>query len=533
MIAGIDDRFDWRRLRAKDPAALDVAAAEAHELARIVAAQTVVVEREAVVAEFDERHRTLSSAMWSPDVLDGYGLHSSLGAYTLARIAVGWVPSGHTGHRHEALRPRMVLQALVDQGVDETTAASVVGEWEGVEPGFRPDAKGLAISVIAGLAERSLMRHERNAALAQVAYSPRCLHRLAATCNLMASVRALLPWIPSPRLGPELVTAFGALALGRPDRVRELFGDAPAPLALRTLAELAGALMDLEAGVKPSFGEDMGEVMLPDRWAEDDAPVAADVDRGDAEGDAEALGGGGERENLGFAHDGTDSESEGSEVFGDTQSFDDSPSLRPHGWEEDVTPVDEQTLAAWTSALLSVSSLVSRRRALLGFKLPPRPDSVPPTPIAPDPRRLRIVLERIGGRDRLEGAMGESVDRLHSSPLETLFPAIRGVLRMIAASAEGIAVSEPTIKQSGNFGWLLSRARALSKVVQGDLDAALDAVARLSPELAPEGRWARSRQDRFGRGPVEPAATSESRPVAAILLSDLIQQLARTLAGTL
>ena len=100
--------------------------------------------------------------------------------------------------------------------------------------------------------------------------------------------------------------------------------------------------MDLEAGVKPSFGEDMGEVMLPDRWAEDDArsppmsteamqkamqrPWVVEVSaRIASRTTAQTLG---ER---------------GFEVFGDTQSFDDSPSLRPHGWEEDVTPVDEQT----------------------------------------------------------------------------------------------------------------------------------------------------------------------------------------------
>ena len=126
VIAGIDDRFDWRRLRAKDPAALDVAAAKLTNLR----------------GSLRLRRLWSNAKRWSPNSTNGivrFLPRCGLRTCWMATASIpAWAPthwhgsrlaapSGHTGHRHEALRPRMVLQALVDQGVDETTAASVVG----------------------------------------------------------------------------------------------------------------------------------------------------------------------------------------------------------------------------------------------------------------------------------------------------------------------------------------------------------------------------------------------------------------------
>src|SRR5688572_8521091 len=54
---------------------------EATELARAFALQTIVVERDASVDELRGRVEAIAETMWPPSPLQGYGLHSSLGAY--------------------------------------------------------------------------------------------------------------------------------------------------------------------------------------------------------------------------------------------------------------------------------------------------------------------------------------------------------------------------------------------------------------------------------------------------------------------
>src|SRR5262245_6828959 len=106
MQPGIDASplFDWPGVGRKDEAATRQARAEAHELARALAAHSIAVERDAVVEEFAERVKTFEVTLWPFDALAGYKLHSSLGAYLVARVAVGMVPSGSHALRHEPLR---------------------------------------------------------------------------------------------------------------------------------------------------------------------------------------------------------------------------------------------------------------------------------------------------------------------------------------------------------------------------------------------------------------------------------------------
>ena len=109
------------------------------------------------------------------------------------------------------------MAALVEHGLDELTAQSVLGDWAAVRADFVGNTDGLATSVIAGLAERTLARRERDDALSQVAYSPRCLARLASTCNLLAAVRAILPELPPGEMGARFVSSVASISFGRAD----------------------------------------------------------------------------------------------------------------------------------------------------------------------------------------------------------------------------------------------------------------------------------------------------------------------------
>ncbi|MCK6544324.1 hypothetical protein L6R52_00495, partial [Myxococcota bacterium] len=96
-------RFSWTGLGR---GGLDVEAGakrEALELARALAAQTIVLDKDAIADQLPDRARVITETMWPSSPLAGYGLHSSLGAYAVAKVAVGWAPSGIIGLRHEPL----------------------------------------------------------------------------------------------------------------------------------------------------------------------------------------------------------------------------------------------------------------------------------------------------------------------------------------------------------------------------------------------------------------------------------------------
>ena len=121
---------------------------------------------------------------------------------------------------------------------------------------------------------------------------------------------------------------------------------------------------------------------------------------------------------------------------------------------------------------------------------------------------------------------------MDGGPHDALLTPVRGALRAVLAASEGAAPSADDVAAAGDLAWAYARARALALIVQGELSEAIRAVSFLPAAAAPEGRWAQDRAVRFsGRAP-EPVPPEEVRPVAAALVADLVQQLARTLAGT-
>lgn len=270
----------WSELRRDDPEALRRAESEALEMARALAVESLASDRDAELVELDERRRHLSSAAWPAAPLEGYRLQSSLGAFVLARVAIAWVPAGQMGLRHRPLGADAVLRGLIQQGVDPVLARSVLGDWLGPHEGFRGTVEGLDAGSLAGLTERTLTRSERDAALSQVAASPRDLSRLAACLVLARSVRRLLPVLPGDGHGERLAATLALVATDRADRALELLsapggggsgvGEASPleqaggpPLAeglgTRAVRELALAIVALRSG--QSFE------LEPDLWA--------------------------------------------------------------------------------------------------------------------------------------------------------------------------------------------------------------------------------------------------------------------------
>ena len=211
--------------------------------------------------------------------------------------------------------------------------------------------------------------------------------------------------------------------------------------------------------------------------------------------------------------------------------------------DSETSPLSEDRVAAQVLALDAHRTLVGQAGELLGVRPGPRPFTVPDRPVPPDERLLAALDARDQAPSEDEGEdMTERIQidplvigqpfEVEGLPFDPVFSPVRGALRAIAKSPEGIAPTQEAVEAGGDLGWALARARALALLVRGDLSGAQAAVEGMTELEQPEARWAEDRALRFsGRAP-EPVDPREARPVAAALAADLTQQLARTLAGT-
>jgi hypothetical protein len=522
--------FDLGGLSRREPSAVADATAQAEELVRALAALGVIIDKDAVVEEVDARARALLATLWPERPLDGYQLHGSLGAYAIAKVAVAMVPAGSGALRHEPLKRTMLVHHLVEGGAEEATVASVLGDWAGASADFVAEPRGLDVSRLAGLAERTLTRSERDLALAQVAWSPRCLARFAATLQLLAATRRLLPLFPSSILGHELGIAAAGLALGRPERVLELLGaraERGILLAFRELAAAQWALARREAAQL----EPAPELSLPEfepRTARADAPVVDGAERASEDDEDDVLQVVEERIAASASAD-------------LPRMFEPAAEPRPAQWAE-VPPLSSEHLSNWKAARADAVSVTARRRTLLGLALLAPPPTSLPVPIPPD---VRVLASHFGPDDEpgneptqriswppTDATMAAAVRAARPDPVEALAPPVRAALRAVVAAAEGLAPSAAAVALSGDLSWVLARARALALVSRGDLAGAREALSGVPDDAAPEGRWARERALRAGSHPAEPVSPEEARAAAAALVGDLAHQLARTIAGT-
>jgi hypothetical protein len=515
--------FSWSRLAKGGTSEHDHARAEALELARALAAQTIVLEHDAVIEELPDRIRAIAETIWPQAPLQGYQLHSSLGAWAVAKVAWGWAPSGHIGLRHEPLDREGLLEDLLEHGVDRERANAVVGDWQRIEQGFVPDPMGLEVSRVAGLAECSLTRDERRRALSQVAYSARCLSRLASTINVLSVLRAVLPVLAPESFGHKVLTGLFAIALHRPDRALELIGDRHETLAVHTLSELALSLVSLSRGQKPLLGNE-GMMLVPE--ASDQAqppPVPQDSDDGD--------------DVLEIVEERVDHRLKAAPSATAFSGGNTTP--RPPRWTAPgIAPegIGDTELETWAAKAKTTRSTLGKRATLLGLRLPPPAATVLPIALPPDERLVQLANEpQSDQRDVTERVPAFVLMALEAfprsgSPLDAVLPPVRGALRAILKALDGQGPSEEAIKNAGDLRWVLLRARALARIVEGDLEAAVSALSGLPQGAAPESTWAQDRLRRYRRS--VRARPEEARELASGLINDLGHQLGRTIAGT-
>lgn len=470
---------------------------EAVALARAIVAQATLGDPDAELEELGERLEAELEVIWPEEApVEGYELHSSLGALLVARAALELVPSGRRSLRRKPLDRAGMIAALVKQGVDGAAAEATIGDWQEVWPDFSARPEGLSAAMIAGLSERSLTRKERDQALCQVAYSPRCLVRLAASCNLLGTVRALLASQPPAALGDAALLANAAVALGVPGRGLELLAQPEAP-TLRQQArwELLFAQQELSEGRAPALPEDPW-VRLP-------------AEGGPAEGEEGA-------------------EEDEDDVLEMVEEGAPAPSMiLPPRWglsPEETASAEE--IEAWNARRRAAGGMLSQRGSLLGVLPGPQPLTVRPQPLGPD---LRLMRQRAEGGE--EASEAEALI-LEGAEAELLLPPLRGAIRMVVAAAEGRLPPPSALSQSGGYGWLVQRAQALAHVVQGELQAAERAAWDLGPGGSPELRWAQDRLARFGSRKPAPVEPAEARQMAAGLVADLHLQLALSVAAT-
>lgn len=484
--------FDWVAIAGADREVQEQTSRDTLALARMLALQDLVQDRDGAVAELPRRMRDVAKEIWpdSSAPLTGFGLHASPASFLIARFAVGLVPVGRSSLRHEPLRPETVANHLREFGVDDVTAMLLVRSWAGVSEGETGDAAGLSPSMLAGMAERTLTPSELERALVQIAWSPRCLERLGATLGLASSVRRLMTLLPPESLGPELAVGVAGMALGRPDRVVELLRGAASSLGPLTFFELARSQWELVQAQAPTFSSEPDElVRLPvEGDANTDAPGRADTDT--------------------------------------PPPAEESLPVRPVCW---ACPggAPAEAVRAWCAARDSLEAGASPG-AFLGLVPAPLVPTVRPVPIPPDARTL---VKDWGHDPSAEVERSPSPRRSHR-PDEPLYPAVRGALRLIASAAEGRVPSAVAVEEAGDLVWVVQRARALGLLVQGEPGRAAEAAGSLSPEEAPERRWADDLLVRYGARAPAPVGPEESRPAAAALVADLAHQLSRTLAGT-
>lgn len=536
-----DVRYDWQALGGHVQAAHNAAGTQARELARALAAHGLVTERDGTPEEMEDRLDAVIETVWpTGNALKGYDLHSSLGAHLISKVAFDLVPAGRTGLRREPLQREGLIAALVDHGVDVVTAASLLGDWQQQAEGFRGDTGGLSPSRVAGLVERSLTRSERAHALDQVAVNPRCLNRVAAALNLLAVMRVLLPVLPPDVMGADALVAIVGLVLGRPDRVAQMFEGRAGTLRMKTFVEIAQAQWALHQAEAPELSDDLLSCVPPSDLSAEDREAQT---RADTEVIAEAFDDSGEdsREDSDSEDDILEIVEERVDPSSESKVADLGP-VRPARWlAEAIEPLEPEQLQAYCDTLAALRTPAARAGGLLGVAPALAPATVPQRPSPPDERVLRSLQARSdapAGEDEMTERI--SIDPLlhghglevEDAPFDPLFPPVRGALRAVVAAAEGHAPTDDAVAKAGDLQWVLARAKALALVVQGDLLGAQSAVQGFPEGSAPEGRWAEDRALRFSGRTPEPVSAEEARPMAAALLSDLTQQLARTLAGT-
>lgn len=518
--------FHLEALARGDERTESIVLRQSRELARALAAHTLATAPDAEVSEYEGRIQTLSKTIWPEAPLEGFSLRSSLGAFLVARLAASWAPPSPTGARANPLSPAELRAALEQGGLSAEYVAAIVGDWPGAPPSFEPQAEGLPVSTLAGLAEGTLGTEERNQGLSEVATSPRGLARLISVARALFAVRRLLPILPAEgeTFDASTLTGLTAVSLGLPDRALDLLGHEPADPVLRGIAELAQAILSLRRGERPRLNEDL---LLP--WVPESTSLRPSEAPPSSDGDDDVLDIVEERlSNTGA-------------VSAEKPLLDARPMFAD--WSREDWPqveIEESQLELWMDLRRQRRAPASKVGSILGLCATPERPWVPPRAIPPEKNALLEALARLSGDPSAavtvqiaSPELDRQRDEIDRALVLALVPNLRAALRAVVEAAEGRLPARSAVTDAGDLDWVVKRARAIALTRAGHFEKAVLELTGLGGPHAPEGRWAYMLHLRYqGRPPVLPDA-AEARRVAAELLSDLAHQFGRTVAGSI
>ncbi len=520
---------------------------DCRDLARALALLSMVREPDVGPGELDARIKVIERMLRPHQLMDDYRHHASAAAFLVARLAVERVPRADQGLRPTPLDADSLREALVQRGLLPGRARALVGDWDGPSPDFAPELDGLGVSVIAGLAELSLSRSERNSALCQVAFSRRCLDRIATTARLLIEVRALLPVLPPESFGSAFGLAATAVVLGCPERAADLFGEDDTALVSKSIRRLVRVQAALLAGSGAALGEEASKTeaaLLDEAEASaQDAAVSEDSEDADATDDVLEMV---ETSEPGEVEDPyTDDVLEIVEEAVDPAT---TKAPEPHAPFPTPNPVtwalpetilsfrDEMLVRAWGKACHARGTAVARSGQILSMRLPTMGARVAKAPFPPDLGCLRELSLGVDASQTLQESMDAIFDRgiyEEGSAYDPIFFPIEEVLGAVVGATKGEVPSTTLVDKSGDLGWVMTRTRALALVVRGEPEAAVEALSQGPDGEVPERVWARERMQRFGSRKPEPVCVERARVQAASLVRDFAEQLFRTVSGAL
>ncbi|MGF1510377.1 MAG: hypothetical protein ACFB9M_12840 [Myxococcota bacterium] len=237
--------------------------ASLRRLAQILAARRLVDQRDTVLEDLSATERALEGQVRTMAEAEPAPRRCTLGALLASRVAMDLVASGWGHHRHKPLDREGMLELFQQADL----GPELMAPWDGVAPDFEP-TDGLDLDVVAGLAEGSLSAGEREAALNQIAYSPRDSARWTQAALLVGHVRRALGRWPSGRVDPPLGVLAVTVHSGHAgDRERRL------DLVTSTVGRY-GPLLRFVCGQQVNLSE--GDTLEP--WPSEIAEATGDID---------------------------------------------------------------------------------------------------------------------------------------------------------------------------------------------------------------------------------------------------------------
>jgi len=539
-LPNMDSNWTIGALKAGVSSAVVAVDREREALAHAVTAQLMVTDEQSDAGAFSAHLDRVRAGLWPEDPLDGYGRHSSIGAYLVCRHALEALALEEITLREDPMATEQLREILEDVD-DHIWLDGLFEAWTNVSESFVARSEGLSVSELAGLAESALTLSDKHKCLSQLSFSASCASRLLEARKAVRNTQQVLSIIPSSDddLGAGYVLAMAALAMHLPERALELTEQDPPDFHLGSaLQEIARAQAALLAGESGTLADDPALpsiVFEPVALSETAvvAEAAEDMEAEDAYDDEEAI-----LEIVEDVAENPENEAAASSV----------PLLRPPTWRSTndlEVIIDEDNLRLWSTARQERQSVYGQLGDVLGLSVPDdgrRLAGIPPDMLTiskmfeqnsepPDPSLAET--ERVDVAEFLK-SQREDLGCYSVAPLLQI---VRVCLRAITTSAEGLIPSSEFLACSGDAHATLARARRLALLANGRLEEASRVLGVMDSQTLDELKFELIAKFRFdGRYEQLPAefellSRTRARQVAASMVSDLALALGRTIAG--